>query len=205
MNSVNWGDVPAWAGAFLTSSSLILAFYILLRDRRTNERSQVERIGVWATAPPLELIQSRNEGSGDADAQLPVESTLTVFARNESSLPATILLAMVVFAYTPKTIPVRSQGAISLKDSANLATIGLVPPGETKKVEHKIGLPPGMQIWTVLRVDTRICDNAGRYWDSSETGPVRVSSSVAKLAWGSSERQSMASAKVVRILKTFPS
>jgi hypothetical protein len=31
---IDWGNVPAWVGAVLTGGSLLLGFYILLRDRR---------------------------------------------------------------------------------------------------------------------------------------------------------------------------
>jgi len=47
MRSVDWGTAPAWLSAILTSGSLILGFYILLRDRRTTERSEASKIVCW--------------------------------------------------------------------------------------------------------------------------------------------------------------
>ncbi|WP_375491978.1 hypothetical protein [uncultured Jatrophihabitans sp.] len=43
-HSPDWGNVPAWVGAFLTSGSLFLAFTLLLRDRRKEERSQADQV-----------------------------------------------------------------------------------------------------------------------------------------------------------------
>ncbi|MFJ4717279.1 hypothetical protein [Streptomyces sp. NPDC088785] len=40
----DWGTVPAWASAILTGGSLLLGFYILLRDRRKEERAGASRL-----------------------------------------------------------------------------------------------------------------------------------------------------------------
>ena len=42
--AVQWGSVAQWASAILTSGSLALAFYILLKDRRKSEREQASRV-----------------------------------------------------------------------------------------------------------------------------------------------------------------
>lgn len=42
---LDWGTVPAWVGSILTGGSLLLGFYILLRDRRNSERAQAELVG----------------------------------------------------------------------------------------------------------------------------------------------------------------
>lgn len=41
---LDWGNVPAWVASILTGASLLLGFYILLRDRRKEEREQALRI-----------------------------------------------------------------------------------------------------------------------------------------------------------------
>src|SRR5450759_1590275 len=46
---LDWGNVPAWTGSILTSLSLVLAFSILIRDRKRTTRNQIDRIGVWTT------------------------------------------------------------------------------------------------------------------------------------------------------------
>ena len=45
-----WGTVAQWASAVLTSGSLALGFYILLRDRRKEEKAQASLVAVWPNA-----------------------------------------------------------------------------------------------------------------------------------------------------------
>ncbi|MCU1617844.1 MAG: hypothetical protein JWO98_5384 [Frankiales bacterium] len=55
---IDWGNAPSWVGSILTGLSLILAFRIILRDRKSAEREQAQCITlVWMT-PDLE------EGAG---------------------------------------------------------------------------------------------------------------------------------------------
>jgi hypothetical protein len=78
MTDLDFGTVPGWLAAF----SLLLAFYIFRRDRRTSERAQVDLIGVW-----LEV---------DYDRATPTETPrvetgrFTRFVRNGSALPVEI-------------------------------------------------------------------------------------------------------------------
>ena len=44
MTGIDWGSAPAWASAILTGGSLLLGFYILLRDRRKEERQEAARV-----------------------------------------------------------------------------------------------------------------------------------------------------------------
>ncbi|MFD7403022.1 hypothetical protein ACFV7R_10180 [Streptomyces sp. NPDC059866] len=44
MSGVDWGNVPAWCSAILTSGSLMLGFYILLRDRRKEEKAEARKL-----------------------------------------------------------------------------------------------------------------------------------------------------------------
>jgi hypothetical protein len=53
MSGVDWGTVPAWSSSILTSGSLALGFYILLRDRRKEDREEASLVTCWL------------EGSGD--------------------------------------------------------------------------------------------------------------------------------------------
>lgn len=46
---VDWGSAPAWASAILTSGSFALGFYVLLRDRRKEERAEASLIVCWRT------------------------------------------------------------------------------------------------------------------------------------------------------------
>jgi hypothetical protein len=44
---IDWGSAPAWASAILTSGSFALGFYVLLRDRRKEERSEASLVVCW--------------------------------------------------------------------------------------------------------------------------------------------------------------
>jgi hypothetical protein len=41
---IDWGNVPSWFGSVLTGASLMLGFYILLRDRSKEEREQASKV-----------------------------------------------------------------------------------------------------------------------------------------------------------------
>ncbi|WP_143548831.1 hypothetical protein [Rhodococcus sp. ACPA1] len=41
---VDWGNIPAWIGSILTGGSLLLGFYILLRDRWKEEKEQAKQL-----------------------------------------------------------------------------------------------------------------------------------------------------------------
>jgi hypothetical protein len=47
VHGIDWGTVPTWISSVLTSGSLLLGFYILLRDRREEERSQAALVVCW--------------------------------------------------------------------------------------------------------------------------------------------------------------
>lgn len=41
---MDWGTVPAWVGSILTAGSLTLGFYIILRDKKTAEKEQIQKL-----------------------------------------------------------------------------------------------------------------------------------------------------------------
>ncbi|MFJ4748737.1 hypothetical protein [Streptomyces albogriseolus] len=50
MSHIDWGSVPAWFSAVLTSGSLFLGFYIMLRDRRKEETAEARRLVFTCTS-----------------------------------------------------------------------------------------------------------------------------------------------------------
>ncbi|MGC5236853.1 hypothetical protein [Streptomyces albogriseolus] len=42
--AMDWGTVPTWVSAILTGGSLLLGFYILLRDRRKEETAEARKL-----------------------------------------------------------------------------------------------------------------------------------------------------------------
>jgi len=53
---LDWGTVPAWVGAILTSGSLALGFYVLLRDRRKEERTEASLVVCWRVWSDEEFV-----------------------------------------------------------------------------------------------------------------------------------------------------
>ncbi|HJQ08047.1 MAG TPA: hypothetical protein VJ836_01040 [Candidatus Saccharimonadales bacterium] len=78
LKDLDYGTVPAW----LTGFSLLLAFQIFLRDRRSADRSQVDQIGVWLK---LEYERVAPEGARVENGKF------TRFVRNGSALPVEIV------------------------------------------------------------------------------------------------------------------
>ncbi|MFM9697906.1 hypothetical protein [Streptomyces europaeiscabiei] len=54
MHGLDWGTVPTWVSAFLTSGSLLLGFYILLRDRRKEEQQEASQVMCWLEGAEFE-------------------------------------------------------------------------------------------------------------------------------------------------------
>jgi len=44
---IDWGNMPAWLGSILTGGSLLLGFYIILRDRRHREETQASLVSCY--------------------------------------------------------------------------------------------------------------------------------------------------------------
>ena len=62
-SKIQWGTVPAWVSGVLTGGSLILGFYILLRDRRTQERRQALQVAVYYYDPAVPSFDGSWPGS----------------------------------------------------------------------------------------------------------------------------------------------
>ncbi|MGY1710851.1 hypothetical protein ACI8AC_15205 [Geodermatophilus sp. SYSU D00758] len=48
-HKIDWGSVPVWVGAVLTGGSLLLGFYLMLRDRRMDEQEQARMLACYLT------------------------------------------------------------------------------------------------------------------------------------------------------------
>jgi hypothetical protein len=79
---VDWGDAPAWISSVGTSLSLLLAFFIILRDRARARAAQAAKIACWERRPITHHI---HEGVA---ARLSVNSH-DVWLNNASGLPVT--------------------------------------------------------------------------------------------------------------------
>ena len=57
---VRWGDVPTWLSSIMTGGSLLLGFYILLRERRKNEEEQARKLACWFDLDVSAVVQHPN-------------------------------------------------------------------------------------------------------------------------------------------------
>lgn len=181
---MDWGSVPAWLGA----GSLLLAFKIFLRDRTEREQSQVERIGVWATA-----AYTRKK-PWDRD-RIEV-GRVKVFVKNATDLPVTV--AQIAFEmHTSWMVIDRSNwnpgpGEQFNTDAPGVWTIKpgtstqlsfkdrlVIPPEDTVSWEDEVNfghmapedaMQPAMWHGLELRVKWMlVVDNAGRRWEVRPT------------------------------------
>ncbi len=73
------GNVPSWLGA----GSLLLAFWIFLRDRSRSDRTQVDAVGIWGDIDPKPVFPGEPR-SDDIKVQLHI--------RNATELPVEVHL-----------------------------------------------------------------------------------------------------------------
>jgi hypothetical protein len=51
---LDWGNVPQWVSGILSSLSLLVAFYIILRERRKDESEQARKVLAWLRTEPVD-------------------------------------------------------------------------------------------------------------------------------------------------------
>jgi hypothetical protein len=74
LGDVDWGSLPAWAGA----ASLLLALWIVYRDHKNAERAQVDLVGAWAE------IEHHPRSPDEA-------ASVRLYIRNASQLPIEVV------------------------------------------------------------------------------------------------------------------
>ncbi|MET7478776.1 hypothetical protein ABZT17_31050 [Streptomyces sp. NPDC005648] len=68
----DWGNVPAWVGAVLTSGSLIVASFTFWRSRRDQKREHASKVAAWISEEKgengenLYFVNAANGGDGGA-------------------------------------------------------------------------------------------------------------------------------------------
>ncbi|HEX6352472.1 hypothetical protein [Actinophytocola sp.] len=171
--SIDFGTVPAWISSF----ALPLAIIVFMRDRGSNERSQVDLIGAW-TVPSYEF---RTPDDSSKEFMIKVQ----VFVRNSSQLPIN-LTQLACEVKTVWLVPDWQQIPSGQKPDIWTPTPGtttssffvydiVVPPGDTREINAEIDVsnhgpkdakqltfPDGAQghiQWLLVH------DNAGRRWE----------------------------------------
>lgn len=54
----DWGTVPAWFSAILSGGSVLLALYIILRDRKKAERADAAKIVCWLDDKTVHVLNT---------------------------------------------------------------------------------------------------------------------------------------------------
>ncbi len=167
-----WGTLPSWFGGL----AFVLALSLFLRDRRRDERVQIDRTALWMTAewdPTLAL----------RDPQRVVEPTeeinYLIFAKNSNDVP--IVIGHAAFIIETSWWVRDDEMSATLTRGTDLSRLFqgtyLLAPGEERRqppqkfyVGHQapagangLALPPdGVR----CRVDWFLAtDNAGRRWE----------------------------------------
>jgi hypothetical protein len=81
-------DIPAWISSIGGSISLVLAFYIILRDRKKDDRRQAVGISAWQYAPNTYHVITE---STNPDEPLITVDEVRILVHNSSNMPVTNL------------------------------------------------------------------------------------------------------------------
>lgn len=169
--NLQYGTVPAWFGG----ASLLLAFVLFLRDRRRDDREQIDKVAVW-------MVPSWDPTPALRNPKRVVEPTeeihYRIFAKNSNDVPIEIAHA----AFTIETawrVPTGDlvSTMVAGTEMSRLFQDGyLLPPGEQREQPDQLfyvghQAPAGATGLTVnggvkCRVQWFLAtDNAGRRWE----------------------------------------
>jgi hypothetical protein len=185
---LDWGNVPGWLGA----GSLLLAFVIFNQDRQNAARSQVDRIGVWASSENMAAYDDRGfpkmRMAGAVSDKSVFDVTVRLFVRNASKVPARVEyigyeLTSEWMAWTlaedgsreGQCVPGRSMrmdvarilvAPGETREVETLANLANSAPGDVYEVVHGVVDMPTIDLYRTEVVIRKavIVDNAGRRW-----------------------------------------
>ncbi|MET8852641.1 hypothetical protein [Amycolatopsis sp. NPDC004625] len=146
MNFWDWvstwqlGNVPSW----FSGVSLVLALWIIVRDRRHRIRGQVESVGVWGAVSIKGSIRDlRDDSTDELDTAGEPQFVITphVTAKNSSDLPVEIAAIEYIAEYSWREKVGEDQWKI-LEPPERFKSIGgrgTVLPGETVDIVRDVG------------------------------------------------------------------
>lgn len=82
IDKLQYGTVPAWIGGLFGGLSLLLAFVLFYRDRRRDDREQIDKVAVWLTTS-----YERQAPGMDGKVDRIEEIEFTLHARNANEVP----------------------------------------------------------------------------------------------------------------------
>jgi hypothetical protein len=170
-DKLQYGTVPAWFGG----ASLLLAFMLFLRDRRRDDRAQIDKVAVW-------MVPTWDPTLALRDPQRVVEPTeeihYRIFAKNSNDVP--IEIAHAAFTIETKWLVPTGDLASRVIDGTEKSRLFqdgyLLAPGEQREqpaqlfyVGHQapagakgLTVGGGVKCWVQWFLAT---DNAGRRWE----------------------------------------
>ena len=160
--------------------TLLLAFYLFARDRRRDDREQIDKVGVWALwetadSEPMPFIPHLIE--------IPEGVFFSLIARNANDVPVTVHL--INFVVRPRwAVPTSAYDAYVSRDVQEVREVvdgmenvqlsslkALIPPGETLTIGRwhlnlAMGAPNLATVHDAIYSIERFLavDNAGRRW-----------------------------------------
>lgn len=169
IDKLQYGTVPEWFGGL----SLVLAIFLFLRDRRRDDREQIDKVGVWPTATyELQTL--------DDEAHRIEEIEFTLHARNANDVPIYVALVSIDIQTSWCVVKGRTLRSFTTKSGkvpsrAFNGPFTLPPNGSLP--EHNTPFHVGRQAPEgASRLDTHngatatvrwflATDNAGRRWE----------------------------------------
>lgn len=177
LDKAEWGTVPAWFGGL----SLLLAFVLFFRDRRRDDREQIDKVAIWLTT----AYEPQFFGAdGKIDRIEEVEYTL--HTKNANDVPIDVHAVAfdirtwwtvpqehprhddgtpVAYLYEPGTVPNRHfTGRFllppdgSLPEQAQKTHIGHHAPESATQLAPADGVRANVRWFLAI-------DNAGRRWE----------------------------------------
>jgi hypothetical protein len=169
---VQYGTVPAWFGG----ASLLLAFHLFLRDRRRDDREQIDKTAVWMSAEWDQTLAHRDFNRSVEPTE---EVKLRICEKNSNDAP--IHLVHVAFLIETSWCVCVQDDVLEVVKGTQADRLfldgSLLAPGEQRDrtpTAHYVGhqAPPGATGLTLAPHGVRCTvdwflavDNAGRRWE----------------------------------------
>jgi len=156
MHGVKWGDVPAWVASILTGGSLLLGFWILLRDHRMRDRAQIDQFAFWV----------KGDNSDDRHT-----AVISIQVRNAGVLPVKGLhikaSADIYYLENGEVLKVPAEGEWDVLGPGESDNVERTFPLSDQAARSGRRLEPGrtsIDYVDARPVAVRVLDNSGREW-----------------------------------------
>jgi len=169
IGQAQWGTVPAWFGG----ASLLLAFFLFLRDRRRDDRVLIDKVAIWSTATYDQTLTSLTDAAKRNDG-----TQIKLTAKNASDLPVEVHAAVFEVTSEWRVLASPAGDGWSSEPGTKRKQLSLLEPVLLAPGDHKIVSGYAMNLADqaperavqLARVTARVrwflaIDNAGRRWE----------------------------------------